>query len=307
MLDPKLKTLICTAEQKSFTSAAKLLSLTQPAVSHHIKLLEEELGVKIFARNKNELILTPEGEIVLRGARRMNAICERIYSELSDKTHCLTRLRVGITHTAESNLMTEVLARYSQSVEHMTIKIITDTINNLYAMLENYELDLAITDGKPVGRELRSLLLDSDYLVCVMSNENQLASREMVTLGELKKQKMILRLPTSATRILFESQLDGIGESIADFDILLEVDSVAAIKDLIRKNLGVSILAKSACMDELNKGKLTALPIENLSMVRETNLVYHNDFEHEEILKSIMKVYRETARAYTQAYTRAYI
>ena len=302
MLDPKLKTLICTAEQKSFTSAAKLLSLTQPAVSHHIRLLEEELGVKIFARNKNELILTPEGEIVLRGARRMNAICERIYSELSDKTHCLTRLRVGITHTAESNLMTEVLARYSQSVEHMTIKIITDTINNLYAMLENYELDLAITDGKPVGRELRSLLLDTDYLVCVMSNENQLASREMVTLGELKKQKMILRLPTSATRILFESQLDGIGESIADFDILLEVDSVAAIKDLIRKNLGVSILAKSACMDELNKGKLTALPIENLSMVRETNLVYHDDFGHEEILKSIMKVYRETARAYTRTY-----
>lgn len=302
MLDPKLKTLICTAEQKSFTSAAKLLSLTQPAVSHHIRLLEEELGVKIFARNKNELILTPEGEIVLRGARRMNAICERIYSELSDRTHCLTRLRVGITHTAESNLMTEVLARYSQSVEHMTIKIITDTINNLYAMLENYELDLAITDGKPVGRELRSLLLDTDYLVCVMSNENQLASREMVTLGELKKQKMILRLPTSATRILFESQLDGIGESITDFDILLEVDSVAAIKDLIRKNLGVSILARSACMDELNKGKLTALPIENLSMVRETNLVYHNDFEHEEILKSIMKVYRETARAYTRTY-----
>mgnify|MGYP005810845547 FL=1 len=302
MLDPKLKTLICTAEQKSFTSAAKLLSLTQPAVSHHIKQLEEELGVKIFARNKNELILTPEGEIVLRGARRMNAICERIYSELSDKTHCPTRLRVGITHTAESNLMTEVLARYSQSVEHMTIKIITDTINNLYTMLENYELDLAITDGKPVGRELRSLLLDTDYLVCVMSNENQLASREMVTLGELKKQKMILRLPTSATRILFESQLESIGESTADFDILLEVDSVAAIKDLIRKNLGVSILAKSACMDELNKGKLTALPIENLSMVRETNLVYHNDFEHEEILKSIMKVYRETARAYTRTY-----
>ena len=124
----------------------------------------------------------------------------------------------------------------------------------------------------------------------------------MVTLGELKKQKMILRLPTSATRILFESQLESIGESIADFDILLEVDSVAAIKDLIRKNLGVSILAKSACMDELNKGKLTALPIENLSMVRETNLVYHNDFEHEEILKSIMKVYRETARAYTRTY-----
>ena len=298
MLDPKLKTLICAAEQKSFTRAAQQLSLTQPAVSHHIRQLEEELRIRIFARSKNELILTPEGEIVLRYARRMNAICERLGNELSDCEHRLTRLRIGITHTAESNLITEVLARYSHSMDRMTIKILTDTINNLYDMLENYELDLAITDGKPIGRELNSLMLDTDFLVCVMSNENQLASREMVTLSELKKQKMILRLPTSATRILFESHLESIGESISDFDVLLEVDSIAAIKDLVRKDLGVSILARSACMDELRCGKITALPIENLSMIRETNIVYHRDFEHEEILKSIMKVYRETAKSY---------
>ena len=62
--------------------------------------------------------------------------------------------------------------------------------------------------------------------------------------------------------------------------------------------LGISILAKSACMDELRKGKLTALPIENLSMVRETNLVYHKDFSHVEVLKEISKLYQETAGTY---------
>ena len=295
MLDQKVYTLLAVAEQKSFTKAAELLSLTQPAVSHHISQLETELGVKIFSRGKGELRITPEGEIIIRCAKRMSAMNDRLRSDLADNERHLSRLRIGITHTAESNLITEVIARYSREDNGTAITIITDTINNLYTMLENYELDLAIVEGKPFRGDLYSLMLDTDYLVCVMSNDNPLAGQQLVTLGELKKQKMILRLPTSATRILFESRLESIGETLADFDVMLEVDSIAAIKDLIRKDLGISILARSACMDELRKGKLTALPIENLSMIRETNIVYHRDFGHDEVLRSLMRIYKQTA------------
>ena len=77
--------------------------------------------------------------------------------------------------------------------------------------------------------------------------------------------------------------------------MVLEVDNIATIKDLIRKDLGVSILARSACMDEWRKGKLTVLPIENLSMIRETNLLYHHDFPHPDALQEITRIYRETA------------
>lgn len=83
--------------------------------------------------------------------------------------------------------------------------------------------------------------------------------------------------------------------------MILEVDNVATIKDLIRKNLGISILARSACMDELRKGKLTALPIENLSMTRETNLVYHRDFAHKETLQDILALYKKQLREYGRA------
>ena len=295
MLDQKVYTLLAVAEQKSFTKAAELLSLTQPAVSHHISQLETELGTKIFSRGKGELRITPEGEIIIRCAKRMSAMNDRLRSDLADNERHLSRLRIGITHTAESNLITEVIARYSREDNGTAITIITDTINNLYTLLENYELDLAIVEGKPFRGDLYSLMLDTDYLVCVMSNDNPLAGQQLVTLGELKKQKMILRLPTSATRILFESRLESIGETLADFDVMLEVDSIAAIKDLIRKDLGISILARSACMDELRKGKLTALPIENLSMIRETNIVYHRDFGHDEVLRSLMRIYKQTA------------
>ena len=73
---------------------------------------------------------------------------------------------------------------------------------------------------------------------------------------------------------------------------------VATIKDLIRKDMGISILAKSACLDELRKGKITALPIENLSMIREINILYHSDFAHRDMLQNLMQLYKETARLY---------
>ena len=210
----------------------------------------------------------------------------------------LTRLRVGITHTSESNLTIEALARCSSQNHNLAITIITDTIKNLYDKLENYELDLAIVEGPYLAGGFSSLMLDTDYLVCVTSVNNPLARKAMVTLSELKQQRMILRLPTSATRMLFTSTLSSINDSIENFDIALEVDNIATIKDLIRKDMGVSILPRSACMDELHKGKLAVLPIENLSMVRETRVVYNRDFTHMEILQEITRTYQETAKAY---------
>ncbi len=296
MVDPKLVTLLAVCETKNFTRAAYTLSLTQPAVSHHIAQLEQELGVKLFHRKKADLKLTAEGEIVVKFAKRMIALHSKMLNSLSTGRDRLLHLRVGITHTAESNLITEVLAKYGNETPGLTITIVTDTINNLYDLLSDYELDLAIVEGEQHDPSINSLLLDTDYLVCVVSNNSPLAKKSMVTLSDLRSEKLILRLPNSGTRNLFVAHLESLNLSIRDFNVLMEVDNVATIKDLIRKQLGISILPRSACLDELNKGKLTALPIENLSMIRETNLLYNKDFDHDEILQAITRIYRESRR-----------
>lgn len=297
MLGSKMETLLTVVEQRSFTRAAKVLALTQPAVSHQIRQLEEELGVTLLVRGRGGLMLTPEGEIAVQYAKKMKALYAKLTTELKDTQRRITKLRVGITHTSESNLMTQALARCSGADDHLSITILTDTMNHLYEMLENYEIDLAIVEGMPTDSSLCSLMLDTDYLVCVMSAGNRLARQAMVTLAQIKGERMILRLPTSATRILFESTLTSLGESIDAFNVTLEVDNIATIKDLIRKDMGVSILPRSACMDELHKGKLVALPIENLSMVRETRIVYGKDFAHPQLLQRITKAYHEAAKA----------
>ena len=294
----KLETLLAVCEKGSFTKAAEELSLTQPAVSHHIRQLEEETGVRIFYRKKGGIVLTPKGKIIVKYAKRMAGLHEKMCRDLAAAARQMTTLRVGITHTAESSLIAEVLAQYSAENDGVNITIVTETIHNLYEMLSNYEVDLAIVEGRVKDPSISALLLDTDYLVCVMSNNHPLARQSMVTIGDLRQERMILRLPNSGTRNLLESHLESLQMDLSDFNVVLEVDNIATIKDLIRKDMGISILARSACMDELRKGKLTALPIENLSMIRETNLLYHRDFEHTEILRALTKLYNNAARLY---------
>lgn len=77
MPDVKMQTMLAVAECRNFTRAAEMLNMTQPAVSHHIKQLEDEMGFPLFIRSRAGLKLTPHGEIAVRYARRMNALDEK--------------------------------------------------------------------------------------------------------------------------------------------------------------------------------------------------------------------------------------
>ena len=165
-------------------------------------------------------------------------------------------------------------------------------------MLRNYELDIAVVEGRMQDENINSLLLDTDSLVLVVSNNHPLAKKSMVTIDEIKKEKLILRRPSSGTRNLFTAHLESQNMSLDEFNVILEVDNPATIKDLIRRDIGVSILARSICLDELKKGKITVLPIENLSMIREINILYHRDFKHTDILQNLLKEYNKTVKFY---------
>lgn len=291
MIDVRLKTFIAICQEGSYTLAAQKLSLTQPAVSQHMRQLENELSAKLFVRKGGKIEVTQEGKIVLKYAKRMSAVYDTMLRALKDEKEGLTRISIGVTPTAESNIMAEVLAEYSIRKPGLRITMITDTITNLYEKLKAYEIDLAIVEGNVPAGSLKSVLLDTDSLVLAVSNENPIAKKSVATLADIKKENMILRSAGSGTRNLFVSHLEALGQSIDDFNVILEVDNIATIKDLVRRNFGVSILARSACMDELKKGKMKALPVENLSMIRQISLVYHEDFDRSDILNDLTGLY----------------
>ncbi|MBR6235987.1 MAG: LysR family transcriptional regulator [Spirochaetales bacterium] len=293
-IDLKAISLLKVAEYENFTKAAKELCISQPAISNHIKAVEEELGFKIFERGTSGIHLTEKGAIVIKYISQMNSIAESLKQALASDKLSATALRVGITHTVESSLVVDAIAKYlNKSTPGVSIRITSGTSKSLYKQLKNGEIDFIIMEGSYNDPDLNNVMLGTDSLVLVTSPSNHLASKNTVTLDEMKEENLIMRLPDSNTMKTFANALKERSKSLSDFNIILEIDNIATIKDLIRRDFGVSILAKSVCLDEVRKGKLAILNIENISMVREMNLVYPKDFEHAEAIDGIVRCYNE--------------
>ena len=299
MITQRLQTLLTVAKTKNYSKAAEELNLTQPAVSLHIKQLEQELNVKLFRRMNHSVELTHEGEIVVKYAIRLNNIYGNLQQALKDNQLNIKQLNIGVTPSAESSIISRILAKYSLEKENLHITIISDTIKNLYTKLKNFEIDVAFVDGKIMDDHLNYILLDTDSLVLAVSNNNPLSKKKIISIQDLKKEKLILRSEESGTTSLFEHQLNSVDESLRNFDVMMQIDNIAMIKDLVRNNYGVSILAKSTCLRDLEKNHFKSVSIENLSMIRELNIVYHKDFSHVDILSEIVSMYQNEKKQYS--------
>ena len=291
MVDPKVKTLITLLEVGSYTRTAEELHLTQPAVSHHIRQLEQEYGIKIFGPDKKDLKLTEEGKVLVKYGRRIIGLENRARQIISDRQKQLHRLTIGLTQTAGENLLPQAIALYCSEHPDTSINIFTDSIQKLYERLKLYELDMAVVEGPMAGSSFKSILLDTDYLCLIVSPEHPFAARQSIRLGELKGENLILRSPTAGTRILFENYLLSHSENIESFHVMMEIDNIATIKELVAANLGVSIIARSACREDERNGRLAVVPIENVSMTRDIRIIYPPDFSHPEVLEELRQIY----------------
>lgn len=291
MLDQKFTTLLKICEVKNFTNAANELGLTQPAASQHIKALEEEYNIKIFNKANKELKLTEEGQVLVKYAKRIASLYKELEMKIDDEKKHKKSLIIGVSHTSESNVIAEVLATYCAKNKGTRIKIISNTIKNLYDKLQSYEIDLAIVEGVIPSKKYNSLLLDTDSLVVVMSNDNPLAKNTIININDLKNENLILRLPNSQTTTLFETNLSNANLSLNDLNIILELDNIATIKDLVAHNRGISILPKSACYHEIKHNSLQVRPIANFNMSRQINIIFPKNFEYTYILDEIITIY----------------
>ena len=291
MFDAKVTTLLSVLETGSYTKAAKKLNLTQPAVSHQIRMLEQEFHITIFYRAKNKLKLTPQGKILVQYARRAAAVYANACQAIEDSKTETRHLNVGITPTAGETIIPQVLATFCNENPGIHMNISVHTIQKIYTRLKAYELDFAVVEGALPDETLATTVLDTDYLCLAVSPSHRLARAESVSVGEICHEKLILRSQSAGTRQLFEKHLRARNMSLSDFNIMMKLDNVSMIKELVRMDLGITIIAKSACREELADGRLAIIPIENSTMVRQIDMVCQKDFSHPELIEDVGRIY----------------
>lgn len=292
LLDSKILSLLKVVETGNYTLAGKELNLTQPAISQHIRAIETELHIRVFERVDKKLILTREGEILVRYCRRMQTLYNNLTKDLQNGAARMHSLNIGVTRTMEYNRISEVLARYARDHDGVTITLETDTLGGLRERVHNYELDFAIIDNDIHDNGISTMLLDTDRMMLVVSPDHPLARRESVTIDDIRSENLILWMPDPGSRELVHASVEEKGINVDELNVILEAENLSTVKNLISHGFGASILVKSACLNELRRKKLVALPFKNLNMTRDINFIYSKDFPDLQILEDIADVYR---------------
>jgi len=290
MINDKLNTLIVLAQVKSYTKTAELCHLSQPAVSQHIKALEEMYGIKIFKRVGRNLMLTYEGDVLVRNAKRLIALNRNIEKELNKNKGGINKLDIGITLTAGGYFIPEILNVFKRKYPELRFNFHTDHATNLIERMRLNELDFIIVDGTPQTTEFNVELLVKDELIIIGPKNHPLANKSVVTTEELKKEKFILRHEKANTRLAFENYLLNHLDNIANFDVILEIDNTALIKQLIIAGHGLSVMSRAICEVNLRVGTLKEIKLKDFYLERGIYLVYPNDLKNTDLIKNIISL-----------------
>ena len=270
----QLRALVAVAEEGSFTLASRKLFVTQSAVSHSMRTLEEQLGCRLLDRSGKKVTVTSEGEILLRR-------CRRILQEIDQATRDLdglrrwgqTRIRVGAPHSLCHFLIPSVLREFRDCFPRCETNIDAGDTSMLLEKLAQGELDLVV-GLKPKNHDEESYRpMFHDELAFVVSPFHPWAGNKGDMLGTLGDQHFIIYARATETHRLIEGWMEKMAGKIKK---PLVLGDMQAIKEMAKLGTGVGIVAPWVAAREISEGSLHAIQIPEPRISREWGVFHSN-------------------------------
>jgi LysR family transcriptional regulator, transcriptional activator of the cysJI operon len=273
MMDQKLISLMSIFRLRSYTGAARELSLTQPAISHHMRQLEEEYGHKIFIYEGKKLKLTEAGKIIYDHAESASARERMLKERLSGLQSEKREVKFGATMTIGEFTIAPYLSELFQTFPEYHFSILVDNTNILMEKLRKGEIHFALIEGLIDKDFYDTTLLKTCDFILVTAENHEITKKRKVLLEDLLDEKLIIREKGSGSREILERGLAERNRSLESFQEIIEMGNVNIMKRMTIEGVGISLMYRDAALEELKKGLLVEVPVENLKMEREFNFV----------------------------------
>ncbi|HEY4690946.1 MAG TPA: LysR substrate-binding domain-containing protein [Anaerolineae bacterium] len=272
---PRLLVFRAVARHLSFSRTADELNMSQPAVSKHVRLLEAELGVRLFQRLGNRVELTDAGRILLDYAQRVSVLTEEVHRVLGE-LQGLRRgyLRLGASTTPGLYLLPEVLARFRKTYPGIeTTLAITNSVDVTRRVLAG-EFDLGFSGAPTEAPGLQVRPFVEDEIVLVVPAGHALALQRAFAPDVLADETLIVREAGSATRQITEAHLARLGLVSRQ---VLEMTGCEAVKRAVSAGLGVAFVSQYAIQLELAHRLLHVPDISELRFARQLFVLARKD------------------------------
>lgn len=229
--------------------------MSQPAITSHIKALEEDLGVRLFERTAGRVKLAPAGEKLRDYALEVNRLAQAALSQIGRLNgEQRGRLCLGASTTIAQYLLPRILAEFVQLHPLIEISAVSANTENIVAQVVNRTLHIGLIEGPPGTSELKVEPFIEDEIVVVVRSDHPFANSQQLnhcpSVADLVKEPLLMREAGSGTRRVVEDALRKAGIPLRDLRTRMELDSSEAIKSGIEAGLGLGFLSRWALRDE---------------------------------------------------------
>ncbi|MEJ2412923.1 MAG: selenium metabolism-associated LysR family transcriptional regulator [Anaerolineales bacterium] len=265
----RIETFLHAAQYLNFSEAARVLHLSQPTVSHHIKTLEQELGVTLFERQGSAIKLTDAGRLLLPWAKRML----RDSIELQEMMESLKKglageLRIACSTTAGKYVLPQLAARFSIRHPNIRTQLLRCTPTSVIPNLLERDASLGVVSYEIPGRDIELQEFFKDSIVFIVPRNHRFAAREIINPEDLVGEPVIMRENTSGTRKVVLSELAKCDISLEDLNVFMEIGNAEAIVHTVAAGYGISFTSKLAASCVMERGNVVAVPISGVNLVR---------------------------------------
>jgi len=270
----KVETFLCAAENSSVSEAAKQLHLSQPTVSHQIKILEQDLGNTLFIRSNTGLQLTEAGRLLLPWARRLLHDTNDLKDMMASLQEGIAgELRISCSTTAGKYILPQMAARFCQRYPAIKVRILACGPEHAALNLLEGEANIGVVSTEINNKSLESQKFFKDTINLIVPADHRWASRSSIEPSEILEESLIMREETSGTRRVVLTELAKYDISLDDLKIFMELGNAEAIVRTIAAGDGVSFVSGLAAAYPLERGNVAHVQIEGLNLQRSIFMV----------------------------------
>ena len=267
----KLTYFVAVSEQKSFTKAAEILRVAQPALGLQIRQLEQQLKVQLLVRHSRGVELTDAGVILLEHARDILERIEHARAAVRDSLPMQgERITIGMAPSISAMLSYPLIKLGAQKFPNVTIVLVEELSSVLLEWLENGRIDIAIgyellNSAKVAGDPL---FIQDFFLV---QSPKAKPRRRKINFADLADVELLMPASPHGLRELMEAGAARLGLNLK---IRFEVQSISVLKELVEQGICATVLSYGAVARECEKGRLVATEIVNPTVKRIAYLAY---------------------------------
>lgn len=269
IFDFRIKVFLTVANKLSYTKAASELYISQPAITKHIKEIEQQLEIRLFNRNGNTITLTPAGEIFLRHTQLIFKQYELLENELAQtKAYSSGTLHIGASTTIAQYVIPKIIALFKKSYPHIHIDLINGNSEFIEQQIITEKIHIGIVEGISHHAQINYEDFTNDEIVLVTRTQNKNLTKKELKPENITEIPLVLREKGSGTLDVIFNMLNKVNIHPKDLNIEIHLENTESIKEYLLHTNCAAFLSIHSITKELQNNQLTIVDIKGIDILR---------------------------------------